>query len=124
MFVNLLSNALDASKEQDEVTITAHSKDKSIEISIEDQGHGIPATNLSRIFEPFYTTKEPDQGTGLGLAIVSTIVEEHHGSIAAEPVSNNGGTRVILHLPEYSHDLHLTSPDKTVISSKYQEDEL
>ena len=48
-----------------------------------DTGHGIPEDALTRIFEPFYTTKDVGKGTGLGLAIAYGIMQEHGGQIAA-----------------------------------------
>jgi signal transduction histidine kinase len=104
VFVNLLSNAQDASKQHDDVRITNHFDEKSVVIEIIDRGHGIPPDQLKRVFEPFFTTKDPGKGTGLGLAIVTTIVEEHHGSIRAVPADESGGTRVIIKLPQYDHD--------------------
>ena len=105
VFVNLLSNAQDASKQHDDVIITSHFDEISVIIEIIDRGHGIPSDQLNSIFEPFFTTKEPGKGTGLGLAIVTTIVEEHHGSIHAVPADETGGTRVIIKLPQYNHGL-------------------
>lgn len=99
VFINLLSNAQDASKNGDEVLITNRLEEDTIAVEILDQGHGIPAGSDRRIFEPFFTTKDPDRGTGLGLAIVATIIEEHHGAITAERVSEIGGTRVVIKLP-------------------------
>ena len=105
MFVNLLSNAQDASEQHDDVRITNRFDEESVIIEIIDRGHGIPSDQLNSIFEPFFTTKEPGKGTGLGLAIVTTIVEEHHGSIRAVPADESGGTRVIIKLPQYDHGL-------------------
>lgn len=69
-----------------------------VEIQISDTGCGIQKNDSSRIFEPFYTTKE--SGTGLGLAIVNRIVESHEGQIRIENESNKG-TKCILLLPRY-----------------------
>jgi signal transduction histidine kinase len=69
-----------------------------IEISIEDNGAGIPAASLPRVFEPFYTTREPGHGMGLGLYIVQEIVQEHDGCIAIASQMGQG-TRVVVRLP-------------------------
>jgi signal transduction histidine kinase len=67
-------------------------------VEIEDHGPGIPADRLSRIFDPFYTTKEPGKGTGVGLDIVRrVVVDGHHGEVAVD--SEPGRTRFIVRLP-------------------------
>ena len=63
-----------------------------------DTGGGIPADALSRIFEPFYTTKEVGKGTGLGLAIAYAIVQEHGGQIVAAN-HPDGGALFTVELP-------------------------
>ncbi len=69
-----------------------------VEIIIEDNGPGIPGETLPRVFEPFYTTREPGHGMGLGLYIVQEIIQEHGGCIAI--ASQQGkGTRVVVRLP-------------------------
>jgi PAS domain S-box-containing protein len=125
VFVNLLSNAQDASRELSEIQIISRLEDEVVAIDIIDQGHGVPSNQLKRIFEPFFTTKDPGEGTGLGLAIVTTIVEEHHGSIIAESAGESGGTRVTIRLPQYfqgdslrqDYATELTSPSKSLLSS-------
>lgn len=70
----------------------------AVQFSVGDTGIGIPATSLTRIFDPFYTTKPVGQGTGLGLAICFGIIQEHGGRIWAE--SDLGkGTAVFVELP-------------------------
>ncbi len=101
VFVNLLSNAQDASREGDDIHISGRVAENAVIIEIVDQGSGIPGGEMNRIFEPFFTSKDPGKGTGLGLAIVSTIIEEHHGSVTAEAAGPNGGTRFIVRLPQY-----------------------
>jgi PAS domain S-box-containing protein len=64
-----------------EITTSASRSGERVLISIRDTGHGVPAEVASRIFEPFYTTKEVGKGTGLGLAISYGIVQEHGGEI-------------------------------------------
>ena len=94
----LLSNAADAVEKGGNIGITAQGGSESLEITISDDGCGIPAESLARIFEPFYTTKPVGKGTGLGLAIARNIVTQHGGSIRLE--SGNGkGTRAIVQLP-------------------------
>ena len=68
-----------------------------MEIKISDTGRGIPREDLSRIFEPFYTTKG-QHGTGLGLAVTWGIVDNHHGTINVESEPGKG-TTFIVHLP-------------------------
>ncbi|HKI73084.1 MAG TPA: HAMP domain-containing sensor histidine kinase, partial [Pseudomonadales bacterium] len=103
-FVNVLTNARDASQQGSTVAIDGRLVDGMVQIEITDQGHGIPSDHLKHVFEPFYTTKNPGKGTGLGLAIVNSIVEEHRGSIAAESAGDGKGTRVILKLPHYARE--------------------
>lgn len=64
-------------------------------LTVSDNGSGIPDTAASRIFEPFYTTREVGEGTGLGLAISHRIVETHGGSIALEKTPGGGATFVL-----------------------------
>ena len=101
VFVNVLTNARDASEKNSTVTIDGKLIGDLVEVRITDQGHGIPSDHLKHVFEPFYTTKNPGEGTGLGLAIVNSIVEEHRGSITAESAGSAKGTAVILKLPVY-----------------------
>jgi signal transduction histidine kinase len=66
------------------------------EIRVSDSGVGIPPDRLRLIFEPFYTTKEPDEhghgGTGLGLSVCRQIIEQHHGRIRVESIVGRGAT--------------------------------
>jgi signal transduction histidine kinase/Na+/proline symporter len=109
VFVNILTNARDASKSGDTVTISGYQQDSTVNITIVDHGHGVSTGNLNRMFEPFFTTKDPGQGTGLGLAITTTIIEEHHGAIAASSAGDGLGTRIKITLPLYlSSEIQLT----------------
>ena len=63
-----------------------------IVVDIDDTGHGISRSELSKIFEPFYTTKPPGRGTGLGLSICYGIVEEHGGRIEVDSPAGSGST--------------------------------
>jgi signal transduction histidine kinase len=65
-------------------------------IEIIDEGHGIARSEVSKIFEPFYTTKPPGRGTGLGLSICYGIVAEHGGRIEVDSAPRKGSTFRIL----------------------------
>lgn len=66
--------------------------DSYLQLSVSDNGCGIPEEVQSKIFDPFFTTKEVGKGTGLGLSIVHTIVEQHEGTITLESVVGDGTT--------------------------------
>lgn len=80
VFSNLLKNASQAAKDGGEITIRILDKNDDVFIEIEDSGPGISKTNLGKIFEPLFTTKQ--SGTGLGLASCKSIVEKHGGIIS------------------------------------------
>jgi signal transduction histidine kinase len=99
--VNLLQNAYQASKPDQEVVMRTRLEGKDVVVEVEDQGAGIPADVLPKIFEPFFTTKATGEGTGLGLFICYGIAQEHSGNI--EVVSEEGrGAKFILRLPATS----------------------
>ncbi|MGE0402016.1 MAG: nitrogen regulation protein NR(II) [Kofleriaceae bacterium] len=94
---NLVRNAADAATAGGKhVTVTAKVVDDRIEISIADDGPGIPPEQLAKIFDPFFTTKS--KGTGLGLATSHAIVLEHGGRIDAESTVGQG-TKMVVRLP-------------------------
>lgn len=92
VFLNIFLNAIDATQGGGEIyvkTEPSEYKDRShLNIVIRDTGRGIPPSELDKIFDPFYTTK--DSGTGLGLAIVHGIVKEHKGRIFVESALQKG----------------------------------
>ena len=103
IFVNLLTNANDASPEFSTITMKTILKGGYVEIAITDEGIGIPKAAQKQIMEPFFTTKDTGKGTGLGLSIVFNIVEEHQGSInLTSPVANGRGTCFTIKLPQYN----------------------
>ena len=102
VFVNIFTNARDASEPDSVIDIAGVVTESTIAITITDQGHGIPAEKIGQIFEPFFTTKDPGKGTGLGLAIASSIVQEHQGSITAIPSPIGHGTCITITLPYFA----------------------
>ncbi|MHB8108923.1 MAG: hybrid sensor histidine kinase/response regulator [Syntrophorhabdaceae bacterium] len=63
-----------------------------VQIMVKDSGHGIPAEVMNRIFEPYYTTREPGEGTGMGLAVIYGIVKDLEGTISVETEVGSGST--------------------------------
>jgi signal transduction histidine kinase len=96
--LNLLANAIDASKPGDAVTIRTAVTDGHVTIEVIDVGCGIAPTIRDRIFDPFFTTKPPGQGTGLGLSISYGIVQDHGGTIKVDSEVGRG-SRFIVSLP-------------------------
>ena len=106
VFINLLNNAFAAIGKNGNIFVTTGigKTQKEIKVSISDTGIGIAKENISKIFEPFYTTKSPDQGTGLGLSVTFGIIKEHNGTIEvySPPLSGNKeeqGTQFVVALP-------------------------
>src|SRR4051812_26489907 len=98
ILVNLLINARQAMPRGGRLVIEVRENKAAgmAEIRLADSGVGIPPDRLRLIFEPFYTTKEPDEhghgGTGLGLSVCRQIIEQHHGRIRVESVVGKGST--------------------------------
>ncbi|MBW1699396.1 MAG: GHKL domain-containing protein [Deltaproteobacteria bacterium] len=92
VFLNLLNNAIYALKGRDsaEIRINVFREDAFINVSIADNGCGIPPENMEKIFLPFFTTKPPGQGTGLGLSTVYGIVKGLGGDITVTSELNTG----------------------------------
>lgn len=99
VFVNLLSNACDASGSGKSVEISAELNGETVSVEVVDEGHGIPENILDQVFDPFVTTKPPGSGTGLGLSVVYRIVQEHSGHISIES-QPGAGTRVRIGFPQ------------------------
>jgi two-component system, OmpR family, phosphate regulon sensor histidine kinase PhoR len=101
VFTNLIDNALSYTPEKGTIQVVAEEKDGEIQISVMDNGIGIPEKELGRIFERFYRVDKGRSrnsgGTGLGLSIVKHLVESHHGHIHVESIEGKGSCfRVIL----------------------------
>ena len=101
VMIALLMNAADAMPQYGRVTVRTRAATrgtKGVVIEVADEGSGMTRNEVARIFEPFYTTKEPGRGTGLGLAICHGIIADHGGRIevASEP---GKGTRFTILFP-------------------------
>lgn len=107
VILNLINNARDAIQERREqkgplrgsLTIDFYNRDGKIIISVSDNGGGIDAGILERIFEPYFTTKGPAKGTGLGLYMCKVIIEDHFkGKLAAQNIGD--GAAFTIELPQ------------------------
>lgn len=93
--LNLLRNAREAMPSGGRVVVRLEPAEAGLDLVVDDEGVGMPATTRERLFEPFFTTKQ--HGTGLGLAITRQIAEAHGGGIRVEPREPRG-TRIVMHL--------------------------
>jgi signal transduction histidine kinase len=109
ILLNLIINARQAMPRGGwlRIAVGENPRTQMVEIRIADTGTGIPPEQLRLIFEPFYTTKEPDEhghgGNGLGLSVCRQIIEQHNGRIRVESVVGKGSTFTVK-LPLKSHD--------------------
>jgi signal transduction histidine kinase/ActR/RegA family two-component response regulator len=113
VLINLIINARDAlGNDKGGITVTTkigYDSTKQVKeppfpyvvMEVEDSGHGISKADLSRIFEPFYTTKEVGKGTGLGLSMVYGIIKQHRGFIEVTSAPMEG-SRFSVYLPSTS----------------------
>ncbi len=108
VFMNILTNSLQAIEDKGEIFIQTISSDIGFKIIIKDTGRGMTPEVKKHIFEPFFTTKEVGQGTGLGLSISFGIIEQHKGFI--DVISSPGkGTEFIISLPRTQSDNNFKS---------------
>lgn len=93
---NVLINAIQASAEKKgAVSVSCLSKDFYVDVRVEDTGYGITPAQMSKIFDPYFTTKQGKSGTGLGLYITKKVVEDHNGSIKVDSTPQMGTTFTI-----------------------------
>ena len=95
VFLNIISNAVDAIGKDGLVEIESSYSDSSIEVRIKDNGPGIREDLQKRVFDPFFTTKQTGKGTGLGLWVTYSIVEKLGGSISLQSKVGEGTTFTI-----------------------------
>jgi len=98
VFVNLICNGVESAVEVPQLLVTSEVEDGVVRIAVCDNGRGIPQADRSRVFDPFYTTRQSEGGTGLGLSVAYRIVTDHGGTIRVEDAPR-GGTRMLVELP-------------------------
>lgn len=102
VLINILSNSIDFCKDGDSITITVEdsgNKHSMVKVFVVDTGPGIDESELPKIFDPFYTTKEVGRGIGLGMSISYKLMEECGGTIDVSSKSGEG-TTVVLEIPK------------------------
>ncbi len=106
-FSHLISNAVQAMKEGDQLCVKTQEVKGAVAIEFQDTGHGIPEAEHSKIFEPFYSSsKSAAPRPGLGLAVVDRIIHEHQGQVTLQSTPDQGSIFTI-YLPGLRTQLHL-----------------
>ncbi|MDM8548114.1 sensor histidine kinase [Candidatus Venteria ishoeyi] len=100
VLVNILLNAIHISPPDSSIDIYLKADEKCLECRVEDYGKGVAPQELSKIFQPFYTTKQDRGGTGLGLSVSYAIIMRHNGEIRGE-LRPGGGLAVCFRLPRW-----------------------
>jgi signal transduction histidine kinase len=95
VFINIIDNAIHAISGNGSITVTTRAEKKCIRTEISDSGTGIPQEHLSKIYDPFFSTKEVGKGTGLGLPISQAIIADYNASIGVDSQINKGTTFTI-----------------------------
>jgi signal transduction histidine kinase len=96
VLVNIISNSVDAIKGEGSITLEAKvEEDGMVDIVISDSGEGISQEDLTRIFDPFFSTKDVGKGTGLGLFVTHQIMSKNNGRVMAHSVPGEGATFVL-----------------------------
>ncbi|MGI9541791.1 MAG: sensor histidine kinase, partial [Cyclobacteriaceae bacterium] len=98
VFMNILSNATEAIEGKGIIYINTYNRLDTVEVVIRDTGPGMTEEVKSKIFQPFFTTKNPGEGTGLGLSITFGIIDKHQGSIEVDSYPGEGTSfKITLH---------------------------
>ena len=95
VFVNLISNAVEAMGGKGRLTLSTGGEGNSVTARVADTGPGIPKAVVGKIFDPFFTTKDPGKGSGLGLSIAHKIITKYGGTIRIESEEGKGTTFII-----------------------------
>jgi PAS domain S-box-containing protein len=103
LFLNLFTNAIDAMTQGGgtlSISVKPASDNRFVQILITDTGSGISPEHITKIMDPFFTTKPEGKGTGLGLSICRRIVDDHKGVIQVSSSGKNQGTQIDIRLPK------------------------
>ncbi len=95
IFLNIITNAIDAIGKDGLVEIKTSSSDSMINVRVTDNGPGISQEQQKKVFDPFFTTKQTDKGTGLGLWVTYSIIEKLGGSISLKSQVGSGTTFIV-----------------------------
>jgi signal transduction histidine kinase len=98
VWTNLIDNAIDAMDQEGRLQVSTCREGEAIQVTITDNGKGIPSEIMGQIFDPFFTTKRQGEGTGIGLDIVKQIVDHHHGEVRVNSVPGKTQFHVVLPL--------------------------
>ncbi len=107
VLVNLIMNGVQAVGNSGKISISTRTENNQVLIEIEDDGPGINKEVLDKIFDPFFSTKEPGQGTGLGLSVSYGIIREHDGEIRVRSTPGHGARFTVI-LP-FSQESQVTT---------------
>lgn len=102
--LSIIQNAVENSPPDGEIKISLVGNENGIELSIEDDGKGIPVNIRNKVFDPFFTTKK--DGCGLGLTIAQRIVLAHHGELSIHNSAQKNGTVILLRFPAFPPNIH------------------
>ncbi len=113
VLLNLVTNAVQAvsalsAGQPRRISLVTHRHEGDSELLVRDTGPGIPPSQVTHLFTPFYTTKAPGQGTGLGLYLSYGLVEAHGGRLVYRPVAD-GGAEFVVTLPAHNGGAALSS---------------
>ena len=117
-FQNLVLNAMDAMSAGGTLSLRSSDSGETVRIEVSDTGKGLTPEECSRLFTPYYTTKQ--QGTGLGLAIVQSVVSDHHGAISVSSEEGHG-TSVRIELPKHQSGAVIKPKAEAAISEPLSE---
>ena len=113
VWTNIIDNAIYAVPQNGEIAIETECNKNNITVKITDNGTGIPKEILSRIYDPFFTTKKVGEGTGIGLDISKNVITRHKGEIKVNSIP--GKTEFVITIPVFQNIMEKKSKDETSI---------